>query len=232
MLILKFGGSVLKEASQVLKIIREELKVHKKLIIITSAIGRYPDPYATDTLLLRGKNLEQSDLAELVSCGEIISGTSLVNYLRKNRINAVFKSVYDLNLTFDNDLHLQKELFLDHEVTVIPGFIALKQGRLFLLPRGGSNLTAVFFADYFRCNLMIISDTDGIYEHNPQEKLSVKLSVVSIASLATIIMESPRIFPFEVIKYLKRETFVILYRNLESKNGSLIGNFFKNALLK
>lgn len=231
MLIIKFGGTVIKRLEEVVSLIKEERKIHQKILIVTSAIGRYPDPYATDTLSTYAQNLNQETFAQIVSCGEIISGIILVNRLLAENLKAKFLSIEEMGLVFEKDLKLLKPIdFGDADIVVVPGFVALKNGKKYLLPRGGSNLTAVFLADYCKANLLIVSDTDGLYEHNPKLSQSVKLSIVSVADLIRIIIESPRIFPIEVIKYLKRGNFVILYRDLISKNGSLIGNFFKNSL--
>lgn len=232
MLIIKFGGTVLKSIEKVVDLIKTELKNHQKLVIITSAIGRYPDAYATDTLMKMGLNVTEEELAQLVSCGEIISGINLVNELKKEKISAKFLSVYDLGLEINDNLSLKNEIKLaESDIFVIPGFIALKDGKIYLLPRGGSNLTALFFADYYKTNLMIVSDTDGIYEHNPKLCQSRKLFFVSVTELIKIIIEEPRVFPIESIKYFKRNNFIVLYRSLNSKNGSLIGDFSKNSLL-
>ena len=84
-------------------------------------------------------------------------------------------------------MSLKNEIKLaESDVFVIPGFIALKDGKIYLLPRGGSNLTALFFADYYKTNLMIVSDTDGIYEHNPKLCQSRKLFFVSVTELIKI----------------------------------------------
>ena len=179
-----------------------------------------------------GLNVTEEELAQLVSCGEIISGINLVNELKKEKISAKFLSVYDLGLEINDNLSLKNEIKLaESDVFVIPGFIALKDGKIYLLPRGGSNLTALFFADYYKTNLMIVSDTDGIYEHNPKLCQSRKLFFVSVTELIKIIIEEPRVFPIESIKYFKRNNFIVLYRSLNSKNGSLIGDFSKNSLL-
>lgn len=232
MLIIKFGGTVLKSIDKVINLIKTELKKHRKLIVITSAVGRYLDPYATDTLMQMGSDVTKEELAQLVSCGEIISGINLVNELKKENISAKFLSVYELGLEINDNLFIKNEINLAAaDIFVIPGFIALKEGKIHLLPRGGSNLTALFFADYYKTNLMIVSDTDGIYEHNPKLGKSHKLFFVSLTELIKIIIEEPRIFPIESIKYFKRKKFVVLYCGLNSKNGSLIGDFSKNSLL-
>ena len=228
MLIIKFGGSIITEKEKVIKIIEDELKVHQRLIIVTSAMGRYPDPYATDTLRQMATDVDEDNYNEIVSCGEVISGINLANELCKKQIDTKFLSVYDFDLKIDDNLEIServKNYLLKYRVIIIPGFMALKKQKITLLPRGGSNLTAVFLADYFRSPLMIVTDVDGIYQHHPKNFLAKKLSFVSTFELALLITEHPRLFPIEVIKYLKRNHFMILFCNLDSKNGSLIANF-------
>ena len=74
--VMKFGGTSLRsEATRkyVYRHILEYQKTHK-IVLVVSAMGRYPDAYATDTLLSLGSEyLSKEEKARLVSMGEQLS---------------------------------------------------------------------------------------------------------------------------------------------------------------
>src|SRR5690625_4254021 len=96
LLVQKFGGTSVqteKNRRYVIKKIKEALDQQYKVIVVVSALGRNPDPYATDTLVNmvdepRTAN-EKRELDLLMSCGEIISSTVLANELRREQVQAV-----------------------------------------------------------------------------------------------------------------------------------------------
>ena len=93
----KFGGTSLTTTelrSQVGNIVSSTISSGKKVVVVVSAIGRDNDPYATDTLIKLVKEINQEPLSRemdlLMSCGEIISGVLLTNYLSSIGIKARF----------------------------------------------------------------------------------------------------------------------------------------------
>ena len=89
--VLKFGGTSLRDKdsiSAVSRIIKKNS--NHKLIVIVSAMGRYPEPYATDTLKeLVSWQLSYDEYSRIVSCGETISSVVLSSELRKKNIKAI-----------------------------------------------------------------------------------------------------------------------------------------------
>ncbi|UQV17501.1 homoserine dehydrogenase [Brevundimonas albigilva] len=64
-----------------------------------------------------------------------------------------------------------------HEVVVVPGFGAVRpDGRVALLGRGGSDLTAVFLAAELGLNrVRLVKDVDGLYDHDPNDNTAPAL---------------------------------------------------------
>ena len=50
MIVYKYGGTSLLDEEEIVKTVNDGLKEHGKIIIVVSAIGRYPYPYSTDAL--------------------------------------------------------------------------------------------------------------------------------------------------------------------------------------
>ena len=77
LLIQKFGGTSVKtkeNRQHVIKQIKAALKKDYKLVVVVSALGRSPDPYATDTLIKMvdypdHSNDTKRELDMLMSCG-------------------------------------------------------------------------------------------------------------------------------------------------------------------
>ena len=72
--ICKFGGTSLsndERCQYALNICKEKAK-QGKVIVVVSAMGRYGDPYATDTLASLGNEyLSEQETARLLSMGEL-----------------------------------------------------------------------------------------------------------------------------------------------------------------
>src|SRR5690625_6801168 len=91
----KFGGTSLKDKKSresVIRHIKTTLEQDQKIVVVVSAIGRYPDCYATDTLLslvdYPNHAVTKREIDLLMSCGEIISSVVFTNELRKQNIRA------------------------------------------------------------------------------------------------------------------------------------------------
>src|SRR5699024_7622391 len=96
LLIQKIGGKYEKKKEnreQVMKQIKDGIDKGYKLVVVVSALGRSPDPYATDTLMSMVDYPEHSDdtkreLDMLMSCGETIASVVLSNELQHSGVSA------------------------------------------------------------------------------------------------------------------------------------------------
>ncbi|MFQ6791825.1 MAG: aspartate kinase [Thomasclavelia sp.] len=175
--VLKFGGTSLKDDSSIEKtinIIKKQLD--KKLIVVTSAMGRYDDPYATDTLKTLAKNITYDEQSRLLSCGEIISSVVLSSKLNDNQVKAISLSANQSGLKIRNkklvdvDVKKIKKYLETYNVVIIPGFQGInRQMEIEILEKGDSDYTAVYLAR--RLNLdrvYLYSDVCGIYTGDPK----------------------------------------------------------------
>src|SRR5690625_1852241 len=96
LLVQKFGGTSVQTKENrlhVMKQIKRALKKNYKLVVVVSALGRSPDPYATDTLIKMVNypelnNNSKRELDMLMSCGETIASVILSNELQNSNISA------------------------------------------------------------------------------------------------------------------------------------------------
>ena len=195
-LVQKFGGTSVEsydKMNEVCKIIKsyKEENENLGLVVVVSAMGRKGAPYATDTLIsLCSKINEEPQRRELdiiMSCGEIISGTILVNMLRKRNIEAVFLTGYQAGIITTRDYsnakiidinpnRIQMELE-NKKVVVIAGFQgATEDGEITTLGRGGSDTSAVAIGKALGSNIVeIYTDVDGIMTADPRVEPEAKV---------------------------------------------------------
>src|SRR5699024_2686812 len=116
LLIQKFGGTSVQtkeNREHVIKQIKGALDKQYKLVVVVSAIGRSPDPYATDTLLKMVDYPNTSDhtkreLDMLMSCGETISSVVLSNELQNKGIAATALTGAQAGLITNDDYNEAK----------------------------------------------------------------------------------------------------------------------------
>ena len=106
----KFGGTsltTLRLRSRVSSIISSTISSGRKVVVVVSAIGRDNDPYATDTLIKLVKEINQQPLTRemdlIMSCGEIISGVLLANYLSQTGIKSRFLTGQQAGVVTDDN---------------------------------------------------------------------------------------------------------------------------------
>ena len=182
-IVLKFGGSVLKKQNDVHRVVQEIYRWRRRgymIVAVVSAIGDTTDQL-TDLTKGFGENIDAHKSAQLLATGELQSASLLGLALDRAGINSAVGNpasmglkttgpVLDATLTEVDTVRLADQL-RQHGVVVLPGFIGRGKGdELTLLGRGGSDLTALFIAsrlDADRCRL--IKDVDGLYEYDPKK---------------------------------------------------------------
>ncbi|MEJ8736745.1 aspartate kinase [Erysipelotrichaceae bacterium HCN-30851] len=183
MKVMKFGGTSLRNETTrkyVYRHILEYSKTHK-VIVVVSAMGRYPDKYATDTLLSMGNEaLTREEKARLVSLGEQLSAIQVCSELLEMGLRTYAPSFFDCGILSDENYEYANVLKLDHtilkkklndyDILVVTGFIGVSpKGYVTTLGRGGSDYSAVLFADMMDLKEVdIYTDVDGVYDNDPK----------------------------------------------------------------
>src|SRR5699024_3894740 len=180
-LIQKFGGtSVQNETNRkhVIKHIKNALVQNYKIVVVVSALGRNPDPYATDTLLnlvnYPNNYNSKRELDLLMSCGEIISAVVLSNELKKNHIYSTALTGAQAGFITNNDFtqakikEVKRERIIKeletNDVIVVAGFQGQTQsGEVTTIGRGGSDTTAAALGAALDAERIdIFTDVNGI----------------------------------------------------------------------
>ncbi|EIN8846449.1 aspartate kinase [Listeria monocytogenes] len=183
----KFGGtSVQNEKSRLMAFnhIKQVLNEGYKVVVVVSAIGRYGDPYATDTLLelIGAKNtkLTAREQDTLLSVGETISASVFTNMLKEADIKAeafsggqagIFTSNDHLNAKITEvDTTRLKNALAELDVAVVAGFQGITaNGDITTLGRGGSDTSAAALGVSLQADYIdIFTDVDGMMTADPR----------------------------------------------------------------
>jgi aspartate kinase len=180
----KFGGSSvstpeLREiaASRVL----EALRSGSQVVVVVSAMGRLPDPYATDTLLgLIGPARGGPNRDLLLAVGEMISAAVFAELLSSLGAPAQAMTGGQAGIITDDTFGDARILDVDPSavraaldagiIPVVTGFQgATRGGGVSTLGRGGSDLTAIALGDALGASSVdIYTDVSGVFTADPR----------------------------------------------------------------
>jgi len=190
----KFGGTSVADAKlrrHVIDRVRACIDQGARPVLVVSAMGRAPEPYATDTLIGLidpGLGLPLArDLDLLMSCGETISSVLLAHALAGNGIPARALTGWQAGIITGDDHgealihHVERSgilnLLEEGIVPVVAGFqgISLK-GEITTLGRGGSDTTAAALGAVLEAERVeIFTDTLGIMSFDPKTGLQPRV---------------------------------------------------------
>jgi aspartate kinase len=180
----KFGGSSLAtpELREIAgQRVRDAAAAGQTPVVVTSAIGRLPAPYATDSLIALVPEAQHGPNRDLLlSCGEIIGASVFAELLCAIGIPARALTGAQAGIVTDDrhgDARITRvdaaplRALLDSGVTpVVAGFQGVADdGSITTIGRGGSDLTAVAIAAALgNAALEIFTDVDGVMSADPQ----------------------------------------------------------------
>lgn len=187
LLVQKFGGSSLQTSEKRLHVInhiQEALEDHDKIIVVVSAIGKQPFPYATDSLLQLVNypisHATERELDLLLACGETISAVVLSNELKQRGTQAIALTGAQAGIT-TNAYHTNAKIkhvdptrimttFQSNDVIVVAGFQGeTDEGEVTTIGRGGSDTTAAALGVAVKAvRADIFTDVPGIMTADPR----------------------------------------------------------------
>ncbi len=179
--VLKFGSSVLEREDDYRTVAQEiyrHIREGEKIVAAVSALAG-----ETDSLLGQadrvGGSAEPTFVARLVRIGELRSAALLGLALCRMGVRTSVLDPHEMGLTAEGepldsnltglDAATMNRTFSDHDVIVVPGFIASHEAHgTVTLGRGGSDLSAVFFAARLGSKrVRLLKDVDGVYADDP-----------------------------------------------------------------
>ncbi|MEQ7154919.1 homoserine dehydrogenase [Brevundimonas aurifodinae] len=179
--VLKFGSSILKDQSCAPAVASElygHVRAGRKVVAVVSALGGHTDRLLADAREL-GLDHENDLLPAYVALGEEKAAALVAIACDRIGLDACALSVRELGIVAEGpvehahpvSLHAEalNRALASHQVVVVPGFGAVRpNGRVVLLGRGGSDLTAVFLAAELGLKrARLVKDVDGLYDRDP-----------------------------------------------------------------
>lgn len=183
----KFGGTSLATHEKRVRAVQKVLEARegdRRVVVVVSAMGRKPYPYATDSLL----SLLDEDVATvmpaerdlLMACGEIVSSVVFAGMLRKEGVACCAMTGRQAGIVTEStfgEAHIRKvkpdrvwENLQHGRVVVVAGFQgATETGAVTTLGRGGSDITAAALGCALEAERVeVFTDVDGIMTADPR----------------------------------------------------------------
>jgi len=211
----KFGGTSLADQSGRSMAVRKAIEALNRgfaPVMVVSAMGRSPQPYATDTLVSFLQDIAQEVEVEprekdlIMACGEIISTAVMAQLLKTMGIKAIaltgaqagiittpeYGNARILRIDTEYILHLIEQGY----VPVVAGFQGAAEaippqvhGDITTLGRGGSDTTATALGAALGAELVeIYTDVDGVMTADPsivsEAKVLPRLSYEEVSEMA------------------------------------------------
>jgi len=234
-IVLKFGSSVLGARADLLNAVHEIYRWYREgwqVVAVVSAIGR-----TTENLLAEAHELatqSQPDAtAELLATGERHSAALLGIALDRAGVRATVADPREIGMTaagnaLDSELVSVDRgrviaLLAESPVLVVPGFFAYSDaGKLRLLGRGGSDLSAVFLAQTLNARCRLIKDVDGVYESDPATSTATLRRFITLG-YADALLRARQLVQAKAVHFLEQHGASVEVASLASGYESIIG---------
>jgi aspartate kinase len=183
----KFGGTSVateQKRTEVVQRITSAMRNGLCPVVVVSAMGRYGEPYATDTLigLVNGAadRVNRRELDMLMACGETISAVVMAHTLNSNGIPAMALTGEQAGVVTDDRFGDARVLYVKTErlsellaqgvVPVVTGFQGVTEhGEITTLGRGGSDTSAAVLGVALKAECVeIYTDVDGVKTADPR----------------------------------------------------------------
>lgn len=244
-IIQKFGGTSISSHERRNLVVNKIVKAKEDgylPVVVVSAMGRYGEPYATDTLLslisnsFKTQNPQAVDL--LMSCGEIISTIVLCEELFSQGISAMPLTGGQAGIITDDKFNTAKvikvmtnnllKLIKSGIVPVVAGFQGQDiNGFITTLGRGGSDVSAsILGAALGAKKVEIYTDVDGIMTADPRivsdAALIEEISYIEVFHLAD---QGAKVIHPEAIEIAMRSNIPLVIKNTLSDCGGTVINY-------
>lgn len=227
----KFGGTStrsLETREHMYKNMIRELDKGNKVVAVVSAMGRYDDPYATDTLLsiVNTQHLTDEEIDRLTSIGETISTLVCKGELASKGYKVDTVTNAELGIVTDSK-HMNAtitkvegkyilEKLQNADIVICPGFQGYsKNGKITTLGRGGSDLSAVAVGVAIDASeVEIYSDVNGIYTADPRIVPDArKLDYISYSEMLELAKNGAKVLNHRCVQLAAKNNIIIHARS-------------------
>ncbi|PTX58638.1 aspartate kinase [Melghirimyces profundicolus] len=241
----KFGGTSVatpERRGRVVHHIRQALNEGCNVVVVVSAMGRKGDPYATDTLLHwieeNGQSLSPREQDLLLSCGEIISASTLSSLLNKEGIPNTVLTGGQAGIITNNQYNNAQILTINPsrveselekgKVVVLAGYQGKTiDGEVTTLGRGGSDTTATAIGVALNADMVdIFTDVEGIMTADPRiVEDAAPLEAVTYTEICNLAFQGAKVIHPRAVELAMQTNVPIRVRSTMSDHpGTLVSS--------
>jgi len=237
--VLKFGGtSVATPEHRALAIarVRDALTGGTGAVAVVSAMGRTPEPYATDSLLAAGGGIAGTRNADLLlACGELIAAAVFANECCASGIEAVALTGAQAGIITNGahgdaaiqsvDPHAIRVLLDRGVVPVVAGFQgATEDGIVTTLGRGGTDLSAIAIGHALGAERVdIYTDVSGAMTADPRRIAGAHtIERASLDEMTELAEHGAKVMHHKAADYARRTATPYAIKGLASNRGTLV----------
>ena len=242
-IVLKFGGTSVGSIDRIKKvtqIILNHKRKKNRVIVVSSAMSGVTNDLVKKSKLI-SSNFNKAEYDVLVSTGEQVACALIAGRLNHHGFSARSWMSWQIPIVTDgpySGARIYKILTKDLQKYVMSGGIPIVTGfqginnhlRLTTLGRGGSDVSAIMIAKFFKADECIVyTDVDGIYTTDPRlHKKAKKIKqieydeMLEMASLGSNVMQ-----PTSVQDAKLNNIDISVKSSFISKPGTLITKSFK-----
>lgn len=215
-----------------------------KVVVVVSAMGRFDDPYATDTLfsLVNKANLTPEERDRLASVGETISALVVKSEFMNLNINVTTLNNDELGIITDDhftnakiirtDGSLIMERLKKYDVVICPGFQGHNEQHVITtLGRGASDLSAIALAIAVQAeSVEIYSDVNGVFTADPRiVSNAFRLPYISHKAMLQLSLEGAKVLNPRCVEMAAAHQVMIHARSSFSNGwGTLVSDQYEH----
>ncbi len=237
--VLKFGGtSVASPETRRIAVerIREAIQRGESPVAVVSAMGRAPEPYATDSLLSlagSGRCTRNADL--LLSTGELISAAVFADELEREQIASVALTGAQAGIITDANHGDATIVRVEPQrvraaidagvVPVIAGFQGISEdGEITTLGRGGTDLTAIALGHALDAERIdVYTDVAGAMTADPRRVNGAHtIDRASLEEMTELAQHGAKIMHHKAADYAQRTRTPYAIRSLATGEGTVV----------
>lgn len=237
--VLKFGGTSVATPEQreiAMLRLREERERGFAPVAVVSAMGRAPQPYATDTLLsLAGGRTGTHNADVAAACGELLSAAVFASALEAQNIPAVALSGGQAGIVTSETHGEAKILRVDPArvravldagaIPVVAGFQGVSErGDITTLGRGGSDLTAIALGHALDAERVdIYTDVSGAMTADPRRISGAHtIDRASLEEMTELAEHGAKVMHHKAADFARRTNTPYAIKGLSSGEGTIV----------
>jgi aspartate kinase len=237
--VLKFGGTSVangEERAVAYRRVRDARDAGFATVAVVSAMGRFPEAYATDTLLgLIGGRTGGANADLLLAAGELIAAAVFAEELTTEGIAAVALTGAQAGIVTDarhgdaTVLRVEPRALLElldrGAVPVVAGFQgAAEDGSITTLGRGGTDLSAIAIGHALDAQRVdIYTDVSGAMTADPRRVPSARtIERASLAEMTELANYGAKVVHHKAAEYASRTGTSYAVKGLRTDRGTLV----------